>query len=236
MMRPSIRRFVLPAIAAATAVLLASCVTVNRLDDIRLDGARLAAVLAPPPPPSLDTWYDLGFDSHNPIGTVLRIGSSIVLAAEADKAADRMRVALDRVGVPEVVFEESSARCARALGANQVRETRDADFVLDIEIEEYGIDAPSWGAAVSLDMSVTARLFERRTHDLVWQRHVSVAQQASPDVFGLPSAAENIFTAAMLARLTTDEMARGFENLAHYAARAIGNRLERDLTKARGDR
>ena len=87
--------------------------------------------------------------------------------------------------------------------------------MLDLEIEDYGINAPSWNTAVSLDLSVTVRLYERRSGDLVWRRHVSVAQQARPDVFGLPSAAETIFTAAMLASLSTEEMARGFANLAH---------------------
>jgi len=225
------RRIVLLAVAAA---LLASCATVNRLDDIRLDGASLASVLAPPPPPSLDTWYDLGIDTGNPIGTVLRVGSSIVMAAEAEKAGERMREALDEVDVPAVVLEESSARCARALGADRVEETRDADFVLDLEVEEYGIDAPSWGGAVALQIDLTVRLYERRSRDLVWRRHVSVDQRATPEVFGLPAAAENIFTAAMLASLSTEEMVQGFQALAHDAARIVGNTLERDLRKARG--
>ncbi|MCX7031763.1 MAG: hypothetical protein NTU62_16800 [Spirochaetes bacterium] len=234
MKRPSIRRIVLLPLIAVVAVLLASCATVNRLEHLRLDNPALASVLEPPPPPSLDTWYDLRIDTGNPIGTVLRVGSSIVLAAEAEKAAERMREALSEIDVPAMVLEESSARCTRALGANRVDDTRDADFVLDLEIEEYGIDAPSWGAAVSLDLNVTVRLYERRSRDLVWRRHISVAQQASPDVFGLPSAAETIFTAAMLAALSTEEMARGFEYLAHYAARTVGDTLERDLWKARG--
>ena len=136
--------------------------------------------------------------------------------------------------MPAVVLEESSTRCARALGAARVDDTRDADFVLDLEIEEYGIDAPSWNAAVSLDLSVTVRLYERRSRDLVWRRHISVTQQARPDVFGLPSAAETIFTAAMLASLSTEEMAHGFAILAHDAARVVGDTLERDLRKARG--
>jgi hypothetical protein len=234
MKRPPARRFVLPALGAAAAVLLASCVTVNRLEGIRLDNPALASVLEPPPPPSLDTWYDLSIDTRNPIGTVLRVGSSIVMAAEAEKAAKRMREALDEVDVPAVVLEESSARCVRALGAAQVDDTRDADFVLNLEIEEYGINAPGWNAAVSLDLNVTARLYERRSRDLVWRRHISVAQRASPEVFGLPSAAKTIFTAAMLAALSTEEMTRGFANIAHYAARVVGDTLERDLGKARG--
>jgi hypothetical protein len=231
---PSVRRFIRPTLVAAAAVLLASCATVNRLEYIRLDDPQLASVLAPPPPPSLDTWYDLSIDTGNPIGTVLRVGSSIIMAAEAEKAAERMRDALDKVDVPAVVLEESSARCARALGAAQVDDRRDADFVLDLEIEDYGINAPSWNTAVSLDLSVTVRLYERRSGDLVWRRHVSVAQQARPDVFGLPSAAETIFTAAMLASLSTEDMAHGFANLAHDTARAVGDALERDLWKARG--
>jgi len=234
MKRSSVRRFALPALAAVAAVLLASCATVNRLEGIRLDGAKLASVLAPPPPPSLDSWYDLSIDTGNPIGTVLRIGSSIVMAAEAQKAAERMREALTEIDVPAVVLEESAARCARALGAGRVGDMRDADFVLDLEIERYGIDAPSWGSAVALKINVTARLYDRRSRDLVWRRHISVAQRASPDVFGLPSAAETIFTAAMLASLSTEEMTTGFAYLAHYAARYVGDSLERDVSKARG--
>jgi hypothetical protein len=222
------------ALFVLAATLLASCATVNRLDDIRLDNAALASVLAPPPPPSLDTWYNLGIDTHDPVGTALRVGSSIVMAAEAKKAGERMREALEEVDVPAALLEESSARCARALGADRVDDTRDADFVLDLEIEEYGIDAPSWGGAVALQIDLTVRLYERRSRDLVWRRHVGVHQKATPEVFGLPAAAENILTAAMLASLSTEEMARGFEYLAHDAARIVGNTLERDLRKARG--
>jgi len=226
------------ALAAAAprvaALLLASCATVNRLERIRTDEPALASVLEPPPPPSLDTWYDLTIDARNPVGTVLRVGSSIVMAAEAEKAAERMREALARVDVPAAVREEATDRCVRALGGERVDEPRDADLVLDLEIEEYGIDAPSWASAVALELRVTVRLYDRRSRDLLWRRRFSVTQRASPEVFGLPPAAEQIFTAAMLARLSTEEMVRGFEHLAHDTARSIGDRLERDLWDARG--
>jgi hypothetical protein len=221
-------------LAIAAAALLASCATVNRLDRIRIEDPRLAAVLQPPPAPSLDTWYDLSIDTSDPVGTVLRVGSSIVKAAEAEKAGERMREALARVDVPDVVFGESSARCVRALGADRVGEARDADLVLELEIEDYGINAPSWGSAVSLEIATTVRLYERRSHDLLWRRHITVTQRASPGVFGLPGAAESIFTAAMLASLSTEEMVRGFSSLAQYAARVIGDTLEQDLWKAGG--
>jgi hypothetical protein len=222
------------AVGLAAAALLASCATVNRLDRIRIDDLRLAAVLQPPPPPSLDTWYDLSIDTSDPVGTVLRVGSSIVKAAEAEKAGERMREALGRVDVPAVVFDESSERCVRALGADRVVQARDADAVLELEIEDYGINAPSWGSAVSLEIATTVRLYERRSHDLLWRRHITVTQRASPEVFGLPGAAESIFTAAMLASLSTEEMVRGFSGLAQYAARVIGDTLERDLWRADG--
>lgn len=218
----------------AAALLLASCATINRLDRIRFDEPALASVLEPPPPPSLDSWYDLSINTRDPVGTVLRVGSSIVLAAEAQKAAERMREALERVDVPAVVLEESAVRCARALGGERIDEPRNADLVLSLEIEEYGIDAPSWASAVALELHATVRLYERGSRELLWRRGFSVTQRASPEVFGLPSAAERIFTAAMLASLSTEEMARGFEHLAHTTARSIGDRLERDLWDARG--
>lgn len=221
-------------LALAALAMLASCATVNRLDRISIDNPRLATVLQPPPPPSMDTWYDLSINADDPIGTVLRVGSSIVKAAEAEKAAERMREALTEVDVPEVVFEESSLRCARALDAERVDDARDADLMLEIEIEDYGINAPSWGSAVGLEIETTVRLYERGSHDLVWRRHVTVTQKASPEVFGLPGAAETIFTAAMLASLSTEEMVRGFSSLAQFAARVIGDTLEHDLWKAGG--
>jgi hypothetical protein len=229
-------RSVLPAIFAglAAAALLVSCATVNHLDRIRLENPRLSAVLQPPPEPSLDAWYDLSINTQDPIGTVLRIGSSIVKAAEAEKAGERMREALGRVDVPDVVFAESAARCLRALDADRVGDARDADVVLELEIEDYGINAASWGSAVSLEIETTVRLYERRSHDLLWRRHITVTRRASPEVFGLPGAAESIFTAAMLASLSTEEMVRGFSSLAQYAARVIGDTLERDLWKAGG--
>lgn len=222
------------AAALAAALALASCATVNRLDQVRLDDTRLAAVLQPPPEPSLDTWYNLSIDANDPIGTVLRVGSGIVKAAEAQKAGERMHEALSRVDVPAVVFEESTLRCSRALGSELVEDARGADLVLELEIEDYGIDAPSWSSAVALEIETTVRLFEGRTRDLVWRRHVTVTQRASPEVFGLPGAAESIFTAAMLASLSTEEMERGFAGLARYAARVIGDTLERDLWRAGG--
>ena len=81
-------RSALPAIVVglAAAALLASCATVNHLDRIRFENPQLSAVLQPPPEPSLDAWYDLSINTEDPIGTVLRIGSSIVKAAEAEKA------------------------------------------------------------------------------------------------------------------------------------------------------
>lgn len=212
---------------------LASCTTVNRLDRYRVEGATMSANLRVPPSPKFNISYSVKFDSHNPVGTALSIGTNIAIAAEARRVESRMRDALLSVDVPEIVLDETYLACASALDARKVRQKYRADYLLDLEIREYGIHATSPNGAVTLTLRLTARIYDNASGELLWRRNVSADDRASPYMFGMGDIFGNIVTASVLANLTTEQIADGFEQLALESSKSIARRLERDLYSVR---
>jgi hypothetical protein len=144
-----------------------------------------------------------------------------------------MRDALLSIDVPSIVLDETFNACAEALDARKVFRKYQADYLLDVEIDHYGIRADSPNGAVSLTMRLTARLYDNRSGDLVWRRAVSVNDRATPYMFGVGDLLGNVVTAGVLANLTTNEIADGFEELARESSKSLARRLERDLYSAR---
>lgn len=218
---------------AALFLVLASCATINRLDPYELQGARLAAQMRTPPEPRVHVAYDVTITSRNPVFSTLSVLTNLAKASQAEKADRAMREALDTVDVPGIVFRDSFAACADALGASQA-DTRDAsDFYLDIDIRDWGIRADSPGSAVVLQMSVTATLVRTLGRETVWQRKLTVSQSASPAMFGLGQIVGNMVTATILYEMSVEDLAAGFTEMAHETSRSVVRLLQRDLDKAR---
>jgi len=221
--------------AVAAVLLLASCTTINNLDRYRVEGSPLAADMQLPPRPSLGIDYSIHFDSHNPLGTALSIGTNIIKASEAEKAEANMREALETVDVPAIVLKETAQSCARALNARLVAREDRADYLLDLDIREFGIKAPSWGSAVRLHLRMIVTLSSARDRDIVWRRAVTVDDPANPQMFGVGQVMGDIVTAGVLSSLTVEQLEEGFRQLARESARSAGRRLERDFSRANWD-
>jgi hypothetical protein len=228
-------RSVISIVAAAAVLLLASCTTINNLDRYKVEGSTLAADMPVPPPPRLDIDYSVHIDSRNPLGTVLSIGTNIIKASEAEKAEANMRQALDTVDVPGIVLKETAQSCARALDARLVAREDRADYLLDLDIREYGIEAPSWGSAVSLHLRMVVTMYSTRGRDIVWRRAVTVDDPANPQMFGVGQVMGDIVTAGVLSSLTVEQLEEGFRQLARESARSVGRRLEKDFYRANWD-
>jgi len=227
------RMKVLAAAMAAAALLITSCTTVNKLGMYRFQGSTLAADMPLPPEPKLDINYDVTLDSKNPVYSALSVVSNLSKASQAEKVTVLMKGALADVNVPDIVLRESSAACASALGADQAGQGAPSDFLLGLEIRDWGIRADSPGSVVSLHIRLTASLVHQRDRDLAWRREISVDQPANPSMFGLGQIAGNIVTAEVLSRMTEQDLARGFRELALEASRSVARRLDRDVFDAR---
>jgi hypothetical protein len=215
--------------AATVSILLASCTTINRLDRYEIEGATLATDMRQPPQPRLGIDYQVHIDSKNPIVTALSVGTNILKASEAEKAEASMLRALDSVDVPAIVLSETGRAAARALNADLVERSQRPELLLDLEIREYGIQAPSWGSAVTLHMSIIATLYHTKSRDTIWRRAVTVDDPASPQMFGMHQVVGDVITAGVLSSLTVEQLEEGFRTLAGESARSVSRRLERDF-------
>ncbi|MGA2377886.1 MAG: hypothetical protein ABSG85_01110 [Spirochaetia bacterium] len=218
---------------AAAAVMLSSCMTVNRLDRYDFEGSRLAVDMRTPPEPRLNVDYDVIMDSNSPVISALSVMSNLAKANQAHRAREVMREALTDVDVPEIVRTESFSACAASLGAEQVSSERQSDYVLALQIDEWGIEARSPVSAVSLRIRLVASLYPAGGGELAWRREVTVDQPADPDMFGIGNILGNMVTATVLYNMTEEDLARGFRELASRTAKRVALILERDLDQAR---
>jgi hypothetical protein len=165
----AIKRGALAALAVS-AVLLASCMTVNNLDKYDVAGSRIAVDMRYPPEPRLNVDYDITLDSHSVVIDALSVMANLAKANQAHRAREVLREALMDVDVPEIIRTESFSACTAALGAEQVGSKRQADYVLALEMEEWGIEARSPVSAVSLRIRLLASLYPVDGNELAWRR------------------------------------------------------------------
>jgi hypothetical protein len=220
-------------VAACLIIVLAGCVTLNRLDEFALEDRTAAAVILSPPPAQVFTNFSFWIDPNDPVGSAFRFGSGLIREAEAKKAQERMDKALERVDLVEIIRERTLEGGAEIIGCRAVDRTDRADLLFDLEIREYGIDAQSNVAGLNFRINVQVELLDTRERSTVWRRRIRERTPISPSVFGLDDAAGNVLTAVALSMLTEEQMTKGFERLAEEAADHIVSKLHQDFLKAR---
>jgi hypothetical protein len=221
------------ACVAAMAFLAMGCATTGSLGEYHFLGRALACHMRTPPEPQVFASYDARIDFSDPVGSVLRVGTSLVKAAGARQAAERMQRALDAVDVPEEIRRSTLEEFADVLGCDAQAWAEDADYLLELEIQEYGIEARSWSseAQFRIDLRVTLRDgYEGRE---IWSTRVHESAAITPAIFGLPGAAGNVMSAITLSELSEEDIGRGLMRLAEGVAVRVGDRLSRALRYAR---
>ncbi len=218
----------------AASVLLASCASMNRLDAYDFRGAQLAVDMPMPPAPRLDVQYDVTLDGHNLVFSALSVMTNLAKANQAQQAENAMREGLASIDVPGMIRDETFTACATALGAESAGSLRDANYVLSLDITDWGMEARTAGTAVSLRIRLVAELHDSMSRDIIWSRDITVEQAASPAMFGLGQIVGNMVSATVFSDLTPDELAAGFSQLARETARKVARVLSRDIERARG--
>ena len=218
---------------AATALGLAGCASTNRLAYYDFRGATLSTEMRTPPSPRMNIDYTVTFDPHYAVLSGLSVLTNLAKAGQAEKAKAAMRDALIFVDIPETVRQETGRAAAQALQAVPIDSPFSSDFLLELDIHEWGINAGDAGASASLHMRLTARLSYAASGEMLWARTVSVDQSATPSMFGLGGILGNMVTATALAEMSTSDLAAGFSELAREAARKLVRQLQRDLDASR---
>lgn len=228
--RPAASRVAVSLVVLAAAAWTA-CGGGNRLAEYDFSGGTLALVdLGTPRPVLLTGDVDVDTD-EGALEAVLDAGSRVAKEASARKARARLDSAASRVDMGEMMADRILERGSRYLGTRPVEAEAEADYLLELGVRDYGIDARS-GRDARLFVVADVILLERETGREIWSTEVRGRDRLVPSVEGvdLPS---DIFTAGGLTRISVDDFEGILRGLADVSADAVADQLREDLRDAR---
>ncbi len=215
-------------------VAAASCASGNTLHKYHYADRTLAVVSdVPAYPEVLSGPYFLGRRSGDPLRDLVRVGARVVREVEARAAEERLDSAVALVDLGYALEDKLLGRAARYLGADPTTNAEEPDFVLELMVIEYGIDAEEWEAAAHFFIEADASLLDEDSGHEIWRTEIRARDPIGPAIFGRRSGVRDIVTAAMLADLSVEEMVVALESLADFSARVITDQLRDDLRDAR---
>lgn len=213
-----------------------ACASAGRLGEFDFRDRTIGVVTTAPPRPQVFTSDFFGPGGGGWFKDLLRIGTEIAKEREAEEAREKLQQAVDRVDVAALMADRALAGGARLLRARPADSVRDADFELEILIEEYGIEANSWDSQANFFVKSEVFLYDVMSGDLIWKAGVEESDPINPGSWGASVAVGNILTAQALGSLSVEDMELALESLATYAADHMTEKLREGLQKAREDR
>lgn len=225
---PAVHRGVAAAIVLA---LVAGCGK-HYLNQYEFSDKTLALVyIEPPAPELLHGWYNLDVDG-NAMQTVVQAGAKVAKEVEARRASARLDSAAQRVDVASRLAQRTLERASRYLGTRMVVTPGGADYVLEIHMRSFGIDARS-NRATYLFTRAEAVLLDRKTGREIWSEDVRGTDRLTPYVVGTRSVPSAVFTAATLHTVTVADFQEALEQLTTYTSNLITNELREKLRDVR---
>lgn len=217
------------------AVLLAigGCASSNILHEYDFRNRTLSVVSdIPTRPEVLTSPYFLGELSGDPVQDLLRAGARVVREVEAEAVQGRLDAASERVDIGYVLEDNTLDRAARYLGADVAPADVAGDYLMELIVVEYGIDAEAWDAAAHFYIEADVTLLDADSGSEIWRSEVTARDPIGPAILGR-SEVRDLVTAAMLATLSVDEMVTVLESLADFSGRVVTDQLRDDLREAR---
>lgn len=224
----------IPVFALAASLLLTGCGPKHRLGAYEFRDRSVGVVSHMPRRPEiLSGPYFLGGLSGDPVRDVLRVGARVYREVETRGLRERLDAAVTRVDVGHVLEEHTLDRAARYLAARPEPSGEPSDYLLELIVVEYGIDAESWDAAAHFYIEADATLIDRPSGEEIWRKEIDAREAIGPAVLGARTV-RDVVTAASLADLTVEEIVVALESLAQFAARVVTDELREDLRDVRG--
>jgi hypothetical protein len=213
-------------------VLASACGGRHHLEQYNFSNRRVALVfLDEPSPELLHGWFNVR-PSENAVQTVFRAGASVAKEIEARKAIARFDSASRQVDFRDQLARRTLERASRYLGTRAVQSADSADFLLEIQMKGFGLDARSNNATYMFTRA-EAVLLDRRTGREIWHENVRGSDQMTPWVYGggrIPSAGISAIT---LSTVSVAEFREALEQLTTFTSDLITNDLRRKLRDVR---
>jgi hypothetical protein len=219
--------------ALALALTVAACAHAGRIADYDFRDRTLAVVAIIPPRPYVDTGPDVDLTGMNPVGALLKVGTSIYKESQAARLRARLDTASVGLDLADRIAGSVLERSARYLGARAVTTSEGADFLLEVTVEEYGVDARDWDDGARVHVEARLLLLDRDGRE-VWKGEVNEDEPVTRGWFQVGSPAADIVTGSALGDLTVRELELAMNEVADYAADRLAEKLREGAEKARG--
>jgi hypothetical protein len=225
------RRLAVP-LSTAGLVALAACGANHHLGDYQFSNRSMALVYIEAPSPELLTGGYGITTAANPVDAVIRAGTGAVKEIEARKASVRLDSATSKVDVASRLADETLTRASRYLGVRPVPQGDDADFLLEVHMRSFGIDARGHDAAY-LFTNAEAVLLDRRTGREIWSVDVHGNDRLTPQVNGTERGPAAIITAGTLSKVSVGDFQHALDQLVSYSSTLITDELRSSLRDTR---
>jgi len=231
---PRSNRHVVRAVFAASALvaILASCGGGHHLAEYPFASRTLAVVyIAPPAPELLTSYYDLT-SSQNPIEAVVRAGADVAREKQGRRANARLDSASARIDIPGVLAQRTLQRASRYLGTRPVTDENGADYLMEVRMERFGINAKADEAAY-LFTYAEAVLLDRRTGREIWNVNVHGRDRLTPYVASTSPIPGSVITAGTLGSVSVADFQGALNQLMDYSSNLITDELRAALRDVR---
>lgn len=229
-----ISRYSLERMAVAVLVILvvAGCGGHNHLSEYNFASRSLALVYVAPPRPELVTgWYE-GVDTSDPVATIVAAGSGVAQEVAGRRARAKLDSATSLVDISALISQRTLERTSRYLGTIPVANSHSADFVLEVNMRNSGIDIRGRSAAY-LFMSATAVLLDARSGREIWSFDVDGRHRLTPFLYGGDRVLTGAITAGALSTVSVLDFQRALEQLADFSSNEITDKMRESLRDVR---
>ena len=230
-------RFGLRTLAGALIVIVASigaCGGGHHLSEYPFSTRTLAVVyIAPPSPVLLTSYYDLR-SSQNAVEAVVRAGADAVKEREGRRASARLDSATARVDIPAVLAQRTLARASRYLGTRPITDEQTADYLMEVRMDRFGINAKGDEAAYLFTYS-EAVLIDRRTGREIWNVRVHGRDRLTPYVASSNGIPGSVITASTLGSVSVADFQGALNQLMDLSSNVITNELRSALRDVRSN-
>ena len=217
---------------ALAALASLGCGGGHHLDQYTFANRSMALVyIAPPAPGLLVAGYDLR-RTDDLMDAVITAGAGAVKDVEARRARARLDSATSRAGVTQNLAERTLERTSRYLGMRPVQASGDADFLLEVHLRSFGLDARSQRAAY-LYTNAEAVLLDRRTGREIWNVKVRGTDRLTPFVRATDPVPGAILTASTLHLVSVADFQQAVDQLVTFSSNLIADELRSSLRDVR---
>ncbi|HET7583871.1 MAG TPA: hypothetical protein VFK13_03135 [Gemmatimonadaceae bacterium] len=221
--------------AAACVVLaatLGSCGPHHHLADYSFAGRALALVYIAPPAPVLLQGRHTLRTANDPVAAVMRAGSGVAREIAGRRASARLDSAAAHVDMAQRFAHAALERTSRYLGTRAVEDDDGADYVLEVQMRNVGIDARGESAAY-LFTNAQVVLLDRRTGTEIWSTEVHGTDRLTPFVRGTDHVPGGIITAGTLDLVTVADFEQALQQLADFSSTLVSDELRSALRDVR---